>query len=86
MANGRQGVFIALVFAMYAPVGHVQTAGHNADVSEPASSHENTHRSHRNVLSLFAGVSHAGRRENGPAFGVGYEYLLNDSLGIGAGV
>lgn len=86
MANGRQGFIIALLFAMYVPVGHAQTAGHNVDGSEPASSHENTHRSHRNVLSLFAGLSHPGRRKNGPAFGVGYERLLNDSLGIGAGV
>ena len=83
MATGRQGFIIALLCAMYAPIGFAQTAGHNADSSEPSSSDHNTHLSHRNVLSLFAGVTHAGRRENGLALGVGYERLLNDFLAIG---
>jgi hypothetical protein len=83
MATGGQGFIIALLCAMYAPIGFAQAAGHNADSSEPSSSDDNTHLSHRNVLSLFAGVTHAGRRENGLALGVGYERLLNDFLAIG---
>jgi len=83
MANGRQGCFVALLFALCTPVSFAQTADHGADSSEAALSHQDTHRSHKNVLSFFAGISHAGRRENGPALGVGYERLLSDSLAIG---
>jgi hypothetical protein len=50
---------------------------------ESASVHESAHGSHKNVVSFFVGVTHAGRRENGAALGVGYERLLNESFGIG---
>ena len=58
---------------------YAQTVEH-----ESASGHETTQEHHKNVVSFFAGVTHAGRRKNGAALGVAYERILNESFSIGA--
>ncbi len=39
---------------------------------------------HRNVVGVFGGITHEGRRENDPALGVEYERRISESFGIGA--
>ena len=71
-----------LCIVCVAPV-YAQTAERDASEHESASVHESAHGSHKNVLSFFVGVTHAGRRANGAALGVAYERFLNESFGIG---
>jgi hypothetical protein len=76
------GAAIVLIGAGLALIGaapaYAQTAEH-----ESSSSHETSHGLHKNVMSFFAGVTHAGRRENGAALGVAYERIINESFGVG---
>ena len=83
MGHGKLGLLTAMIFAMCAPAVYAQTDDQDAGDHEPASAHESTHGSHKNVVSFFAGVTHAGRRENGLALGAGYERLLSESFAIG---
>jgi hypothetical protein len=83
MLHTRTILLLAAFFAICAPPVYAQTADHDSSEHESASGHESAHRSHKNVVSFFAGVTHAGRRKNGVALGVGYERLLNESFGIG---
>ncbi len=70
MFQRRLGIFLALLFAMCGMPVYAQTVDHASSEHEPASSHESEHGSHKNVFSLFAGVTHVGRRENGAALGL----------------
>ncbi len=79
----RLRLVTAMLIALCAAPVYAQTVSHDTSEHESASSHESAHGSHQNVVSFFAGLTHAGRRENGAALGVGYERLLNESLGIG---
>lgn len=83
MENHRLELLTAMLFATCVPIAHVQTVDHESGEHGASSSHENTHGSHKSILSFIAGVTHAGRRENGPAFGVGYERLLSKSFSLG---
>jgi len=75
-------VLVMLCAVCTAPV-YSQTVDHDSSKDESASTHESAHESHQNVVSFFAGVTHAGRRKNAAALGVGYERLLNESFAIG---
>ena len=83
MVHRQLGLLTAVLFAMCAPAVYAQTDDRESSEHESVSSHENAQESHENVLSLFAGVTHNGRRKNGAALGVAYERLLNESFGIG---
>jgi hypothetical protein len=83
MLTGRLKLLIAVLFAMSVPMAYGETVDHIASDHESTSGHEKTHGSHKNVMSFFTGVTHAGRRKNGAALGAGYERLLSDSLAIG---
>jgi hypothetical protein len=83
MGHGKLGLLTAVLFAMCATAAYAQTDDRESSEHESASSHESAHGIHKNVVSFFAGVTHAGRRKNGAALGVGYERLLNESFGIG---
>ena len=83
MGHRKLGLLTVVLFAMCAPAVNAQTDDHDTSEHESASSHESEHESHKNVVSIFAGVTHAGRRKNGAALGVAYERLLNESFGIG---
>jgi hypothetical protein len=83
MSPGRPKLLTAMLFAMSVPMAYGQTVDHIASDHESTSDHENTHGSLKNVISIFTGVTHAGRRENGAALGVGHERLLSDSLAVG---
>ncbi len=72
-----------MLCAVCVPPVYAQTVDHDSSEHDPALGHESAHGSHKNVLSFFVGVTHAGRRENGAALGVAYERLLNESFGIG---
>lgn len=74
---------LSMLFVMFGPRVDAQTVEHDSTEHEPAAGHENNHESHKNVLSFFAGVTHAGRRENGAALGVGYERILNGPFSVG---
>ena len=65
-------VLVMLCAVCTAPV-YSQTVDHDSSEHESASAHESAHESHQNVVSFFAGVTHAGRRKNAAALGVGYE-------------
>ncbi len=83
MGHGKLGLLTAVFFAMCAPAVYAQTDDRESSEHESASAHESAHEPHQNVVSFFAGVTHAGRRKNGAALGVGYERLLNESFAIG---
>ena len=83
MVHRQLGLLTAVLLAMCAPAVCAQADDRESNEHESVSSHENTHESHKNVLSLFAGVTHNGRRKNGAALGVAYERLLNESFGLG---
>jgi hypothetical protein len=83
MGHVKLGLLTAGFLAMGSPAVYAETDDHNSKEHESAPSHESAHGSHKNVVSLFAGVTHNGRRKNGAALGVAYERLLNESFGIG---
>jgi hypothetical protein len=83
MSPGRLKLLTAMLFAMSVPMAYGETVDHITSDHESTSGHEKTHGSRKNVISVFTGVTHAGRRKNGAALGVGYERLLSDSLAIG---
>jgi hypothetical protein len=83
MGHGKPGLFTAVLFAMCASTVYAQTDDHESSEHESASGHESAHGSHKNVVSFFVGVTHAGRRENGAALRIAYERLLSESFGIG---
>ena len=82
MLHRLPGLLTAVLFAMCAPAVYAQTDDHDTSEHESTSSHESEHESHKNVVSIFAGVAHSGR-DNGAALGVAYERFLNESFGIG---
>ena len=83
MLHTRTKLLLATFFAICAPPIYAQTVDHEPSEHESASGHDSAHGAHKNVVSFFAGVTHAGRRENAAALGVGYERNLNESFGIG---
>ena len=54
----------------------------NAFAEEAAHGHESEHP--KNVVGLFAGITHGDRRLNAPALGVEYARYINDKFIIGA--
>jgi hypothetical protein len=54
---------------------HSSAEAHDADGSE--------HSFHQNTLGVFVGITHAGRRENGPAIGLEYSRRFNQHFSIG---
>ncbi|MEH6593591.1 MAG: hypothetical protein V7746_25210 [Halioglobus sp.] len=38
---------------------------------------------HKNMAGVVVGITHGGRRKNGPALGLEYERRFNDSFGVG---
>jgi len=71
-------VLALLLIVIGAPPAIAQTGEH-----ESASDHETTHDFHRNLLALFVGVTHEGRRNTDLALGIEYERRLNESFGVG---
>lgn len=55
MAPGRPKLLTAMLFAMSAPMAHGQTVDHVASDRDLTSDHENTHKLHKNVISIFCG-------------------------------
>ena len=76
-------LLFAALCTMCTPTVYAQTVEHDSSEHESTSGHEIAHEAHRNVLSFFAGLTHAGRRDNSPVLGVAYERLLSDSFSIG---
>jgi len=71
-------VLALLLIVIGAPPAIAQTDEH-----ESVSDHETAHDFHRNLLALFVGGTHEGRRDNGLALGIEYERRLNESFGAG---
>ncbi|MGI9201622.1 MAG: hypothetical protein ACR2QL_11220 [Woeseiaceae bacterium] len=57
---------------------HLESVGH-----ESATGEGGEHASHKNFVTVFTGITHAGRRENGFALGVGYDRMITDRFSIG---
>jgi len=83
MPRARLELLLAVLCAVCTSPVYAQSDEHESSEHESASGHHSAHGAHKNVVSFFAGVTHAGRRKNGAALGVGYERLLNESFGIG---
>ncbi len=82
--NNRQSrSLLSLLCAICIAPDFAQAVDNDSSDGDSASGHESIHETHKNVVSFFAGVTHAGRRKNGAALGVAYERLLNESFGIG---
>lgn len=60
---------------LWAEDGHM-VSSHEAD--------EARHGYHNNVVGVFGGITHEGRRNNDPALGLEYERRISQRLGIGA--
>ena len=74
---------LAVLFVVCTSPAYAQSDEHESSEHESSSAHESAHGPHNNIVSFFVGVSHAGRRENGAALGIGYERILNKSFAIG---
>ena len=59
------------------------TASDQGHDSPDAGGHE-SHSFHKNTAGVFAGITHAGRRKNGPAIGFEYARRFNESFSLGA--
>jgi hypothetical protein len=59
------------------------TAGENGEASAQHSTHGADSHFHRNLIGVFAGVTHEGRRENDAAFGIEYERRFDERFGSG---
>ena len=75
-------IFVATVLSVLAVIA---SAGAYAQEEEhhESSNHSSGHHAHKNVVSVFTGVTHAGRRKNGFALGAAYERLFTDRFSIG---
>ena len=83
MLRIRMTTLLAVFWAVCASPINAQTVDHEENEHESASTHEGAHEFHRNIVSIYAGITHGGRRKNGAAFGVGYERRLNETFSIG---
>ena len=83
MTIGRLGLISLALFVTYSPAAPAQDADHDSGGTESNSSENASHDAHKNVLSVFVGVTHEGRRDNGAALGIGYERILNESFAVG---
>ena len=83
MLDTRFTLQLAVLCVECTSPAYAQSDEHESSEHESSSAHESAHGAHKNVLSFFAGMTHAGRRENAVALGVGYERNLNESFGIG---
>ncbi len=83
MPHTQLKLLLALLCTMCTPAVHAETVEHDSSENESASGRESDHGHHKNFFAIFVGVTHAGRRENAGALGVGYERLLNESFAIG---
>ena len=63
-------------------VAAISMGSANAFAEEAAHGHESEHP--KNVVGLFAGITHGDRRLNAPALGVEYARYINDKFIIGA--
>jgi hypothetical protein len=70
MLHRRTILQLAALCAVFTAPVYAQTVDHDSSEQESAAAHESAHGTHKNILSFFAGVTHAGRRENGAALGV----------------
>ena len=74
---------LAVLFVVFVLPVYAQSVEHEPSGHDSAASQESSDPSHKNVVSFFAGITHADRRKNGAALGVAYERILNDSISIG---
>ena len=83
----RMTMLLAVFCTVCAPPIFAQTvddeAAEHASASTEEGAHEGAHDFHRNIVSIFTGITHGGRRDNGLALGVGYERRLNKTFSIG---
>jgi hypothetical protein len=61
--------------------GHAEAAGHGEGTE---SAHGEGHEFHKNILAVFGGVTHSGRRENDPALALEYERRFTEHFSMGA--
>jgi len=71
----------SLISLSASAVSIAEEAHHSAE--EHGEEHHQ-HSYHKNVLGVFGGITHAGRREKDPALGIEYERRITEHFGIGA--
>lgn len=71
-----------LLFSAAHAEEHAQDEHHEAAEHEAAAGHEGGH-AHKNIVTAFAGITHAGRRKNGLALGLGYDRMITENFSIG---
>ena len=72
----------ALLFSAVHAEGPAKDEHHETAEHEVAAGHEGGH-AHQNFVTAFVGITHAGRRENGLALGLGYDRMLTEKFSIG---
>ncbi len=72
----RNVLLSAVPLTLYAAYATTEDSSHHPD-----GSHGDYHR---NLLAVFAGVTHHGRRNNEPALGIEYERRISEKFGVGA--
>ncbi len=78
-------LFVVLLVVLCTRTVHAQTDEHESTSDhETTTHHESEHDFHPNLLALFVGLSHAGRRDNGVALGIEYERRFTRAFGVGA--
>lgn len=81
-----QIAFITLLLVVLCMrTAHAQTDEHESTSGHEATTHhESEHDSHKNMLGLFVGLTHEGKRNNGVALGIEYVRRFGPSFAVGA--
>ncbi len=72
----------SVVVALLALMLGAMNANAESPVSGSSQGHGGAHY-HKNLVGVFTGITHAGRRKNGAALGFEYERRLSEKFGIG---
>ncbi len=63
--------------------GHHEGEHEGHHEGEHEGHHEGEHETHKNILGVFLGMTHEGRRENATALGIEYERRFSDHFSSG---
>ncbi len=63
---------------------YVNVSASDQGHESPDMAEHQEHGFHKNTAGVFTGITHAGRRKNGPAIGFEYARRFNESFGLGA--
>ncbi|MEH6570519.1 MAG: hypothetical protein V7709_15675 [Halioglobus sp.] len=70
-------------FALLLVLFSIQATSAQAEMENSADATRHGEHFHKNVAGVVLGITHAGRRKNGPALALEYERRFNESFGVG---